>query len=96
MTFDNHTRFQLDPHSRFRAFDDSEGVLLMQEAAEVLVTNATGSRVVELIRTEIEFEQIVETIAQEFDVPQAQARSDVEQFTEQLLDAGAIRTHAPV
>ena len=89
----NHARdqFELDPHSRFRAFDESEGVLLMQESAEVIVTNATGSRVVQLIADHKDLDEIATTISDEFDVPTRDARADVEKFTSELLETGAIR-----
>lgn len=83
-------RVSLDPHSRFRVMD-GEGIVILQERAEVLVTNDSGARILELIQAGRRVRDIILILTDEYEVDTAMAKADVEAFVADLLEAGAIR-----
>ena len=67
-----------------------EGVVLRQEAREVLVVNAVGARVLELLDGRRPLGAVVATLAAERAAPAATIRHDVEAFVAELLAAGVV------
>ena len=72
---------------------DGEGVIILQRAAEVLVTNGTGARLLELVKEGLPVATIVDRLVDEYDVDRATATTDINAFVAELLAAGAL---APV
>ncbi|MBI5303649.1 MAG: PqqD family protein [Chloroflexi bacterium] len=73
------------PHSQVAAqIVDDEAVIVLADAGEVTVLNPVGTRVWELIDGAHTVQQMVNVIADEFEVTPEQAREDVEEFLETL------------
>ena len=64
---------------------DGEAVLILSDSAEINVLNPVGSRIFELIDGETSMAQIVEKIAQEYNVDRSDAERDAVEFVEQLV-----------
>ena len=64
---------------------DGEAVLILSDSAEINVLNPVGSRIFELIDGNKSIAQIVETIADEYNVPQDDAQQDTISFIEELV-----------
>lgn len=69
---------------------DGETVLLDQEGKETLGLNDVGRRIWELADGMRTIGRIVESIAEEYEVPIEQARADALQFLTELLNARAL------
>jgi hypothetical protein len=67
-----------------------EGLIIRQDAAEVLGLNPTGARIVELVGTGAPETEIVAALCQEFEVDEAQARDDLRRFIDELAEAGVV------
>lgn len=63
---------------------DDEAVIVLADAGEIVVLNAVGTRVWELSDGQHTIQQIVDAIADEFQVAPEQAREDVAEFLESL------------
>lgn len=65
---------------------DGEAVLILADASEIQVLNPVGSRIFELADGHRSIAEISQTIAQEYNVTLADARADVLDFLQQLVD----------
>jgi len=83
-------KITLDEEILFRAVG-SEGVVVDQRKAEVIVVNALGLKVLELLRREEPRHAIIDTIAAQYDSTESQVTADVDAFLEDLSDRGWIR-----
>ncbi|MBI2952677.1 MAG: PqqD family protein [Chloroflexi bacterium] len=84
------TRFSL-PHPQVaaRVVDDS-AVIVLADVGEVEVLNAVGTFIWELIDGSRRVQEIVDAVEAEYDVGADQARRDVEEFLQTLVDTGAL------
>ena len=73
---------------RYRIID-GEAVVVRQEAAELIVLNETGARILELLDGARSVAHIVDTMAQEFQVSRADLERDVLSFVQELAELGA-------
>lgn len=80
----------VDPHIRFRRFDD-EGVVVNQSRAEALVINDVGMRLIELSDGARTLEETVALLAGEFDADTDVVTRDVLAFAGVLLEAGLVQ-----
>jgi hypothetical protein len=81
--------YALCPDIRYRIVAD-EGVVVRQEAGEVLVLNAVGARVMELLNKPMSAAGLVNVLAEEYDVERATLEQDLSDYLENLLNAGVI------
>jgi len=81
--------YRIEPHARFRLMDD-EGVFVLQEAGEVLVVNEVGAFIVEQLKAEHSFDELVTAITLRYAVDTERARADATSLLDALLEAGAI------
>ncbi len=79
----------LAPDVRFRVVAD-EAVIVRQQVAEVLVVNAVGARILELLRDGAPLDELAATVADEFDVAADRAAGDVEAFLASLRESGVL------
>jgi len=69
---------------------DDEGVFVLQEAGEVLVVNEVGAFIVEQLKAEHSFDELVTAITLRYAVDTERARADATSLLDALLEAGAI------
>ena len=74
---------------RYRVLD-GEAVVLRQRAAEVLGLNRVGSRVLELVDGETGVPELLDRLADEFEVERATLEADVRAFLDELVAAGVL------
>ncbi len=74
---------------RFRTVVD-EAVVLRQEAAEVLVLNEVGGRILELLDGERSVSDIADAVSAEFEVDESMAATETASFIAELRDAGIV------
>ena len=74
---------------RFRVVGD-EAVGIRQEAAEVLVLNAVGARILELVGEGHDAGRIVSGLEGEFEVATAELAADVANFLDELVQSGLL------
>jgi hypothetical protein len=67
-----------------------EGIVLRQEAREVLVLNETGARVLSLLDGRRDVAGVEAALEAERDAPAQEIRRDLEEFLEELLAAGVV------
>ena len=79
---------------RFRIID-REAVVLRQEAAETLVLNEVGARILSLLDGATSIDSIVDQLEQEFEVERSVLDADCRQFLVELRDRGVLETIAP-
>ena len=84
------SRLALDPHARFRRFED-EGVIIQQTTAEAIVINATGARLLELVDGARSLADCARALEGEFEAPGEVVARDVVTFANELLAAGVAR-----
>ncbi len=85
--------FELTRGIRYRLVLD-EAVVVRQETSEVLGLNRVGARILALIAEGRSEEEMIETLAAEFEVGAAQLRVDVPQFVQELVEAGIVQPAA--
>lgn len=93
----------IDPAAVFRKRADAryrnvggEGVVVRQEAGEVLVVNEVGARVLDLVDAQTPVDALVDALAAEYDADRATLERDVAAYLRELVDAGIIeRVAAP-
>jgi pyrroloquinoline quinone biosynthesis protein D len=71
-----------------------EGVVLRQEAREVLVVNGVGARVLELLDGRRSVAEVAAVLREERDAPPEAIERDVEAFVDELLAAGVVEMQA--
>lgn len=86
---DADKKIRIRPDIRYRSIAD-EGIVLRQDAGEVLVVNGVGIRIVELIAAGSTETEIVAVLEREFDVPADQLRADVRAYLDELSRAGVL------
>ncbi len=86
--------FSRHPDVRYRVID-GEGVLIRYDTGEILGLNAVGTRLFVLINAERPAREVIERLADEFDVDRKELEPDILAFFEELLSAGLI-VRAPV
>jgi hypothetical protein len=69
---------------------DGLKVMVLSDSGEVLVLNATGTRIVELIDSKHSVTEVAQVIEGDYPVSAADVRRDLESFLQILLDAGAL------
>lgn len=74
---------------RFRVID-REAVVLRQEAAEALVINEVGARILQLTDGKTTLEQMLDQLNDEFDVDRDDLRRDCEEFVTDLQEIGVL------
>ena len=82
------------PDVRYRRVGD-ELVAVRQDAAEVVVLNETGARVLELIGQNRALDEIVEQMLLEFDTDRQTLERDVAECLEQFAAAGLLEPGSP-
>jgi hypothetical protein len=71
-------------------FVDGEAVLVNAHGGEIMVLNTCAAMLWKLLDGEQDVAALVATVCAEFDVDEAQARSDVQAFLSSLADHGAL------
>jgi hypothetical protein len=71
-----------------------EGVVLRQEAREVLVVNGVGARVLELLDGRRSVAEVAAVLREERDAPPEAIERDVGAFVDELLAAGVVEMQA--
>lgn len=79
---------------RFRRIED-EAVVLRQQAGEVLVLNAIGARVLELLAAGESLDATAGRLVEEFEVELVEAEADVRSFAAALGTAGVLEPAPP-
>jgi hypothetical protein len=74
---------------RFRRIE-KETVVIRQEAAEALVLNEVGGRLLELLDGEATVEHLLERLLEEYEVSPEDLAQDVEVYLKELLEAGIV------
>lgn len=69
---------------------DGEAVIVLADSGQVNVLNPVGTRMWELMDGKRNIQQIVDAICEEFDVSEEEAKRDLEEFLQQLIDVNAI------
>jgi len=82
------------PDSAFRPIGEEGGLVVLPGKAEVKVLNPVGIRIFGLLDGTHSVEAIVEVIAAEYDVPEAEARQDVRTFLSELDAHGMLAGEA--
>jgi len=78
------------PDVRFRAVG-GEGVVVRQDAAEVMVLNGVAVRVLELLDGVRSVTVLLDDLEREYEVERADLEREVTAYLGELLDAGVIR-----
>lgn len=81
--------FQLHEHARIRDFGDG-GVLILQDAGDVLTLNEVGAFVAVLLKEPMHLDRVTAAVTREFDVPLETAVQDIPQYIDALREAGAL------
>jgi len=81
------SRLALDPHARFRRFEE-EGVVIQQTTAEAIVVNDAAARLLELADGTHTLADCAAAIRAEFDAEPDAVERDVLAFAAELVDAG--------
>lgn len=84
------SRIAIDPNVMHQSID-GEAVLLHLESGIYYGLDAVGTRVWELLNTEIDFEQLLEKIQQEFDVDPEQLEEDLKSFLQELKNLKIVK-----
>ncbi len=74
---------------RYRTVFD-EGIVVRQRAAEVLVVNSVGARILELLREQSNAEDLVTRLSAEFEVERSELEADVRTFLDELTAAEVV------
>ncbi|HEY7913876.1 MAG TPA: PqqD family protein [Blastocatellia bacterium] len=69
---------------------DGLTVIVLADSGEVLVLNALGTRILDLIDGKRTITEIARLIEEEYDVSAEQARRDLDEFLRTLSEAGAL------
>ncbi len=69
-----------------------EGVVLRQDAGEVLALNEVGSRILEHVDGRLTVPEIVERLLEEFDADRIEIEADTAEFVRELLESGVIES----
>lgn len=87
--------YRLRPDVRYQPID-TEGVVVRQEAAEILILNEVGTRILALVDEGLAPPAIVERLAGQFDAEPERLAGDLTAFLQELSAAGLIEeTNGP-
>lgn len=85
----SHQRFRPCPDVRFRVID-REAVVLRQNAAQALVLNEVGARILQLLDGKITLADVIDTLSEEFEADRADIADDCYEFVESLTEHGIV------
>lgn len=86
----DYTRYPvLHPQVATRVVD-GEALIVLADSGQVNVLNPVGTRMWELMDGTKNVQQIADAICEEFDVTEDEAKRDLEEFVQQLIQANAI------
>jgi hypothetical protein len=80
----------LHPDIMFRSIGE-EGIIVDQRQPEVIVVNAQGIRIIELIRETGSRKAVEDRLMEEFEAPADEIKNDLDDFLNQLRERGMIR-----
>jgi len=96
------TRYRLAPDVRFRVVG-SEGVVVRQDAGEVLVVNGVAARVLELLDPRRakggdpgagdrgrSFDELLDRLAEEFEATEEEIARDLREFLAEVVTGGVV------
>ncbi len=83
------TIYKLSSQARARTIGE-EGVVVLQEDAEVLITNRSGAHLLELCRSGATLEELSAALCDTFGASAEQAERDARIFVDTLQAAGAV------
>jgi len=81
------TRLAVDPHVRFRRFED-EGVVINQKTAEAIVVSEVAARLLEMADGARSLEECAALIGEEFDTDRETIERDLLRFASELVENG--------
>jgi len=81
------TRLAVDPHVRFRRFED-EGVVINQKTAEAIVVSEVAARLLEMADGARSLEECAALIGEEFDADRETIERDLLRFASELVENG--------
>ena len=87
MTITLATRLAVDPHVRFRRFED-EGVVINQKTAEAIVVSEVAARLLEMADGAKSLEECAALLGEEFEADRETIERDVVRFAGQLVETG--------
>ena len=78
---------------RFRVVG-GEAIVVLQSAAEVVVVNEVGARILELLAEERAFGAVLDALAEDFEAPRDLLERDTREFLAELEAAGIVEVEA--
>ena len=87
MTITLATRLAVDPHVRFRRFED-EGVVINQKTAEAIVVSEVAARLLEIANGSRSLEECASILGEEFDADRETIERDLLRFAGELVETG--------
>ncbi len=69
---------------------DTEAVVVRQQAAEVVVLNEVGGRILELLDGQRTLAEVVDVLVVEFEVERAVLEADAVAFVGEVVEAGVV------
>jgi PqqD family protein of HPr-rel-A system len=67
-----------------------EGVVIDQRKPEVIVVNALGLRVLQLLKEDISLAGLLKSLEDEYEAPAEEIRADVARFLDELRERGML------
>lgn len=86
---DSNQRFRPCPDIRFRVID-REAVVLRQNAAQALVLNEVGARILQLLDGKITLAAVIDQLTEEFEADPTEIAGDCYEFVESLTEHGIV------
>lgn len=71
---------------------DTEAVVVRQKAAEVVVLNEVGGRILELLDGQRTLAEVIDVLAGEFEVERTVLEADAVAFVREVVEAGVVET----
>ncbi|MEM8960992.1 MAG: PqqD family protein [Acidobacteriota bacterium] len=78
-------RYRVQSDVRFRVVD-GDAVVLRQNSGQVLVLNAVGARILELLTAQTSTDDLIATLLDELEVDRPQLERDFDHFLDELLN----------
>ena len=78
------------PETAHREIDDEGGLVVVPSRSEVNVLNPLGSTIYGMLDGSHTLDEIVAAVVAEYEVPEEQARQDVQAFLDQLKEKGML------
>lgn len=86
---ESNQRFRPCPDVRFRVID-REAVVLRQNAAQALVLNEVGARILQLLDGNTTLATVIEQLTEEFEADPTEIAGDCYEFVEHLTEQGIV------